>query len=87
VGGIREGLGDSELQTRQPDVEESLEQVVAVNRAQVHFRVHGQVIRERPSCFRHAIFIAPMKQADQPAANSCSGLVPCRDAGNRKLNV
>jgi uncharacterized LabA/DUF88 family protein len=46
VRGVHQGLGDFALQTRQADVEASLEEVSAASCAQVHFGVKGQVSRE-----------------------------------------
>jgi hypothetical protein len=54
----------------------SLEELLAAGVAQVYFVINGRISREAGLHFAPASPIAPRKQADQPAANSCSGLVP-----------
>ena len=73
-----QGLGDVALDTRQADVEPSAEEVAVVRQVQVHFGVDRDVSRQSDFLLRAASAIALSKQADQPAANNCSGLVPMR---------
>jgi hypothetical protein len=81
--GIRTGLvraihqppGNVAIQTRQANVEASLERVASVE-TQVHFGIYGRIGRELDLHFAGHKPIALMKQADHPAANNCLGLVP-----------
>ncbi|MEI9986315.1 MAG: hypothetical protein WDN69_25985 [Aliidongia sp.] len=74
--GIRKLTGDFALQPRQADVEASLEEVSSIRIAQIHLGIDGSAAGSVIFLARAACPIAPMKQADQPAANNCSGLVP-----------
>jgi hypothetical protein len=65
---------------RQADLEASLEEVSVVSQAPVDFGVDAHIGRQRDFSFAQSRWhlMALTKQADQPAANSCSGLVPMR---------
>jgi hypothetical protein len=78
VRGVDQGPRHFAVQAWQADVEASPEKVSSVSSVQVYFGVDGGVGRENDLIFifRAASPIAPSKQADQPAANNCSGLVP-----------
>jgi hypothetical protein len=51
-------------------------EVLAAGVAQVYFVINGRISQEADLHFCGRKPIAPMKQDDQPAAKSCSGLVP-----------
>ena len=74
--GIHQGLGGFALQARQADVEAGLERDKRRLSGKIHFGVDGRVGRKSDPRLAGHEPIAPSKQADQPAANSCSGLVP-----------
>jgi len=67
VRGVDNGLSDFALQARQADVKPCSQEVNVAGIAQVYF-CNFILLATSP--------IALMKQADQPAANNCSGLVP-----------
>jgi hypothetical protein len=68
---VDQGLSGSAVDARKADVESSAEEVIAIG--DVPIPAGKAVFR-----FRAARTIALSKQADQAAANSCSGLVPIR---------
>ena len=74
--GINQRPGGNRVHTRKADVQPRPEEVGIVGRAQVDFGVDGQVGGEGNVQLRSRLADRPMKQADQPAASSCSGLVP-----------
>ena len=55
----------------------------SVSRVEVYFGVYGDVSGKGDPSLRAAMPIALSKQADQPAARSCSGLVPPPGARGR----
>src|SRR5712692_987848 len=76
VRGVHNGLGDFALQARQADVKPCAKEVNVARIAQVYFGIDGCVSRKLDLHLLATSPIALMKQADQPAANNCSGLVP-----------
>ena len=74
--GIHNGLGDFALQARQADVKPCSEEVNVARIAQVYFGIDGYLSGSLTFILLATTPIALMKQADQPAANNCSGLVP-----------
>ena len=72
----QQGPGGLELDARQADVEAGRQGVTAARGAQAHFGVNGHARGRATFLLPAAILIALKKQADQPAANGCSGLVP-----------
>lgn len=74
--GIREGLGEVALQAWQAHVEACLEEVSVVVTGEVSSASTAISAGSAIFILRATAAIAPSKQADQPAANSCSGLVP-----------
>jgi hypothetical protein len=76
VRALHQRLGDFAFHTRQADVEASLQEVIA---PVVPRSTSASIAASAGSLtfiLAATIFIALKKQADQPAANSCSGLVP-----------
>jgi len=76
VSGIHQGLSEFTRHSGHTDIETGWEKVIVAHLAQIYFGVDSCVRREVTFILRAASPIAPSKQADQPAANSCSGLVP-----------
>jgi hypothetical protein len=76
---VRQRFGDFAVHARQADVQTSLQGVRALSDTQVHLSVDGGVAGSAIFILVAASPIGPMKQADQPAANICSGFVPVPD--------
>jgi hypothetical protein len=74
--GVYQGLGNFAVQTRQAHLKASLEAETVVSGEQVHFGINGRLWWHRDLPLAPAVLIFVRKQDDQPAANSCSGLVP-----------
>src|SRR5258708_29287699 len=67
VRGVRHGLGDFPLQTREIDIEASLQEVRAMSIAQVRFRVDGRSERAQEREFaRISVFLAGYLQCCCP---------------------
>ena len=86
--GVDNGLGDFALQARQADVKPCSEEV---NVARMHRSISASMATSAGSVTFILLATSPialMKQADQPAANNCSGFVPVPGTtGSRELNI
>ncbi len=79
MGGVHQFLGDIALEARQADIEPRLQEIGAVRGAEIDLGIDRMAGGQGDLRLGGGKPIAPMKQADQPAANSCSGLVPAPD--------
>jgi hypothetical protein len=78
MGFVDQASGDLALDAWQADVETSAEEVTAACETQVHFGVDRHVGRKCDFPLTGNERYRTSKHADQPAAYSCSGLVPMR---------
>jgi hypothetical protein len=76
MSGFGDRAGDIALQTRQADVEASPQQELVAGCAEINLCITATSAGSAIFMVRATRPIAPMKQADHPAANNCSGLVP-----------
>jgi len=78
-GGLDAGEADRQARSQE---------IAAVSGSEINLGIDRSVLGERNALGPRGMVIAPMKQADQPAANNCSGLVPspAPPGGDRRIS-
>ncbi|MDR6956009.1 hypothetical protein J2X65_005403 [Ancylobacter sp. 3268] len=86
---LHKAAGEFRIEAGQPDGEARLQEVGLFGGAEIDFHIDGEIRRQCELTLAGSDAMAPMKQADQPAANSCSGLVPAPvlPGGDRRMST